>query len=119
MAVEEFSVHLLRGDGLRLPSARQRRRCIPKMITHQMDGLLMAPGRLKALAAAVIHLLSDSPLRRRLHARVRVPIRERCDSSVTRAEAVSLYRRCRLDCERRSEHEQIAFSQHHRRQLQQ
>ena len=41
MAVEEFPVHLLRGDGLRLRGARQRRRRIPKMITDRIDELLV------------------------------------------------------------------------------
>jgi hypothetical protein len=92
VAVEEFPVHLLRGDGLRLCGARQRRRMIPKIITDRIDELLVPPGRPKALAAAVVHLLSDLPIRWRLRARARVPVRDRFDSSDIFAEAPSLYR---------------------------
>jgi len=65
---------------------------IPEIITDQVDGLLVPPNSPEALAAAVILLLSDPPLRRRLGDRAQATVRDRYSRAVICAETVRAYR---------------------------
>jgi glycogen(starch) synthase len=65
---------------------------LPEIVTDQVDGLLVPPGRPEALAAAIIHLLSDPLKRRRLGDRARETVRNRFSLGETCAETARLYR---------------------------
>jgi len=65
---------------------------IPEIVTDQVDGLLVPPGSPEALAAAVVRLLSDPPLRRQLGMRARATICDRFSAEVICAETERVYR---------------------------
>jgi glycosyltransferase involved in cell wall biosynthesis len=65
---------------------------LPEIVTDEADGLLVPPDHPEALAAAVIRLLSDPLLRRRLGARARATVRNRFSLGAISAETARLYR---------------------------
>jgi glycogen(starch) synthase len=65
---------------------------IPEIITDQVNGLLVPPNRPEVLAEAVMRLLSDPPLRRRLGDEAATTIRNRFDRSVICEEIARTYR---------------------------
>jgi glycosyltransferase involved in cell wall biosynthesis len=66
---------------------------VPEIVTHEVDGLLVPPGDVEALAAAVARLMSEPQLRERLGraARETVATRFSLDSAVERL--LGIYRR--------------------------
>lgn len=65
---------------------------IPEVVTHGVDGLLVEPGDPDALADALLQVLTDEDLRRRLEAAAPAAARERFDVARTTAEYAALYR---------------------------
>jgi glycosyltransferase involved in cell wall biosynthesis len=65
---------------------------IPEIVTHGVDGLLVEAGSASALAGAIISLLQDEPLRRRLGARARQTVCERFSRRATLDQTVAAYR---------------------------
>jgi len=66
---------------------------VPEMITHEVNGLLVAPGDTEALAAAISRLMSDPPLRARLGAAARETIATRFSLDTAVARLLAVYRR--------------------------
>jgi glycosyltransferase involved in cell wall biosynthesis len=66
---------------------------VPEIVTHEVNGLLVPPGDVEALAAAIVRLMSDPQLRERLGraARDTVAARFSLDSAVERL--LGIYRR--------------------------
>lgn len=66
---------------------------VPEIVTHELDGLLVPPGDIDALGAAIVRLMSDPRLRERLGlaARETVAARFSLDSAVERL--LGTYRR--------------------------
>lgn len=63
----------------------------PEIITHEQDGLLVPPKDGPALAEAMLRLLNDPDLRRRLAAAGLATVRQRFDSAQTAAALDALY----------------------------
>jgi glycosyltransferase involved in cell wall biosynthesis len=65
-----------------VPVVTTRLAGIEELLTHEVSGLLVAPGDAKALAQALRRLLDDAPLRRRLGAAARKVIEAKFDLRV-------------------------------------
>jgi glycosyltransferase involved in cell wall biosynthesis len=65
---------------------------IPEIITNEVDGVLVPPGSPEALAGAILRLLSDPMLRRRLGERARATISARFNREAICAQTVQAYR---------------------------
>jgi glycosyltransferase involved in cell wall biosynthesis len=65
---------------------------IPNVVSHGVDGLLVAPGDVAALAQALEQVLGDAPLRTRLGATARETVRRRFSVATTAATYESMYR---------------------------
>jgi colanic acid/amylovoran biosynthesis glycosyltransferase len=68
---EGVPVVLMEAMSMELPVVTTRIAGIPELITDDVDGLLVPPGRADELAAALQRLVDDPSLRRRLGARAR------------------------------------------------
>jgi len=66
---------------------------VPEMLTQEVNGLLVAPGDIDALAAAIARLMSDPPLRARLAAAARETIATRFSLDATVEQLLDIYRR--------------------------
>jgi glycosyltransferase involved in cell wall biosynthesis len=66
---------------------------MPEIITDGVDGLLVAPGDIEGLAAAIARLVGDPPLRARLGRAARETVAARFSLESTVAEVLALYRR--------------------------
>lgn len=66
---------------------------VPQVITHEVNGLLVEPGDIDALAAAVERLMSDPALRHRLGAAARATIARRFCLDATIERLVAIYGR--------------------------
>lgn len=65
---------------------------IPEIITNGVDGLLVPPRSPEALSEAILRLLSDPDLRRRLGERARATISDRFNRKAICAQTVQAYR---------------------------
>lgn len=65
---------------------------VPEIITHEVDGLLVAPGDVDALAAAILRLLRDAGLRTRLAEAGRATIGRRFAVDVWIESLLGVYR---------------------------
>lgn len=65
---EGVPVVLMEAMAKEIPCVATRITGIPELIDHGVDGLLVTPGNVEALAEALRHLLQDGALRRRLGA---------------------------------------------------
>lgn len=65
---------------------------IPEAVYDQVNGLLVPPGDVEALAAAFSRLLTDITLRRRIGEQARATVAERFSTQVVMAQLASLYR---------------------------
>jgi glycosyltransferase involved in cell wall biosynthesis len=68
---DAFPVPVVEAMGAGLPMAASAVGGIPEAVVHESTGLLVEPGNAGALAEALIRLLSDAPLRRRMGAAAR------------------------------------------------
>jgi glycosyltransferase involved in cell wall biosynthesis len=66
---------------------------IPEIITHEVNGILVPPGDIEALAAAIARLLGDSRLRQRLGAAARATIATRFPLATSIERLLEIYRR--------------------------
>ncbi len=66
---------------------------LPEIITHEVDGLLVAPGDVKGLAAAIARVMSDPQLRARLGRAARETVEARFSLEGTVERLLALYRR--------------------------
>jgi glycosyltransferase involved in cell wall biosynthesis len=66
---------------------------IPQLVTHEVNGLLVAPGDVAALAAAITRLLGDPALRERLGNAARTTIASRFSLDDALARLSSIYHR--------------------------
>lgn len=66
---------------------------IPEVVKHEETGLLVPPGDATSLAAALIRLLTDEPLRTKLGAAGRADVEARFSSDRMAADAASFYER--------------------------
>ncbi|MGH8295011.1 MAG: glycosyltransferase family 4 protein [Steroidobacteraceae bacterium] len=66
---------------------------MPEIITHGRDGLLVPPGNVEALAAAIARLMSDSRLRERLGSAARETIAARFSLDMAVERLLAIYRR--------------------------
>jgi glycosyltransferase involved in cell wall biosynthesis len=66
---------------------------IPQILTHEANGLLVAPGDIAALAAAIKRLLQDRALRERLGSAARSTIERRFSLDDAMARLSSIYQR--------------------------
>ncbi len=66
---------------------------IPQLLTHAANGLLVEPGDVEALAAAIALLVSDAPLRSRLGTAARATIESGFTLDQTLARLSRIYRR--------------------------
>jgi glycosyltransferase involved in cell wall biosynthesis len=64
---------------------------VPEDVSHERDALLVTPGDPDALAAAILRLIDDPPLRARLGAAARETYERRFAASVTAGQLASLY----------------------------
>ncbi len=65
---------------------------IPEIITNGVDGVLVPPESPEALATAIVSLLSNPELRRRLGERARTTVRQRFNRQAICAQTVEAYR---------------------------
>jgi glycosyltransferase involved in cell wall biosynthesis len=66
---------------------------IPEIVTHEVNGILVPPGDIEALAAAITRLMSDSRLRQRLGAAARATIAARFSLATSIERLLEIYRR--------------------------
>jgi glycosyltransferase involved in cell wall biosynthesis len=76
---EGVPVVLMEAMAMRLPVVATRIMGVPELVEHDVSGLLAAPGRPDALAAALRALAESPPLRRRLGEEGRQVVAERYD----------------------------------------
>lgn len=66
---------------------------VPEMITHEANGILVSPGDIEALAAAIARLMGDAPLRERLGGAARETIATRFSLNAAVERLLGIYRR--------------------------
>jgi glycosyltransferase involved in cell wall biosynthesis len=66
---------------------------VPQVITHEANGLLVQPGDIEALAAAIVRLMEEPELRARLGAAARETIEARFSLDASVARLLEIYRR--------------------------
>lgn len=91
--VEGMPMALLEAMSWGLPVIASPVGGVPEMITHEVNGLLVPPGDVDALAAAISRLMSDPPLRERLGAAARETIATRFSLSTAVERLLEIYRR--------------------------
>lgn len=91
--VEGMPMALLEAMSWSLPVIATPVGGVPEMITHEVNGLLVAPGDTAALAAAISRLMSDAPLRERLGTAARETIATRFSLNTAVERLLEIYRR--------------------------
>jgi glycosyltransferase involved in cell wall biosynthesis len=66
---------------------------VPQVISHEANGLLVSPGDIDGLAAAMVRLIEEPALRARLGAAARATIEERFSLQVAVERLLEIYRR--------------------------
>lgn len=92
---EGLPLALVEAMALGLPVISTRINGIPEAVTDDTDGLLVAPGDVSGLAAAIDRLYRDPDLRARLGAEARMRARAQFDPRHTAAATVAVYDGCR------------------------
>ncbi len=77
---------------------------IPQIVTHEMNGLLVAPGDVAGLATAIRRLLLDPPLRKRLGRAARTTVETRFSLREALARLSGIYQRFGLAASTTREH---------------
>lgn len=91
--VEGMPMALLEAMSWGLPTISTAVGGVPEVITHEVNGLLIAPGDTAALAAAITRLMSDPPLRQRLGEAARATVAERFSLDTAVGRLLEIYRR--------------------------
>jgi len=91
--VEGMPMALLEAMSWGLPVVATAVGGVPEIITHEVDGLLVAPGEIAALAAAIARLASDARLRERLGRAARETIATRFSLNAAVERLLQIYRR--------------------------
>jgi glycosyltransferase involved in cell wall biosynthesis len=91
--VEGMPMALLEAMSLGLPVIATPVGGVPEMITHEVNGLLVAAGDIEGLAAAIGRLMSDSQLRERLGQAARETIATRFSLAAAVERLLEIYRR--------------------------
>jgi glycosyltransferase involved in cell wall biosynthesis len=91
--MEGMPMALLEAMSWGLPAVATAVGGVPEIITHELDGLLVAPGDIAALAAAIARLAGDASLRERLSSAARATIATRFSLDTSIARLLALYRR--------------------------
>ena len=95
--VEGMPMALLEAMSWGLPTISTAVGGVPEVITHEVNGLLVAPGDVEALAAAIARLMSDSRLRQRLGEAARETIATRFSLNTAVERLLEIYRRFGLE----------------------
>ena len=105
--VEGMPMALLEAMALGLPVIATPVGGVPEIVTHQVDGLLVPPGDVDALAAAIARLMSEPALRERLGRAARETAAQRfsLDSAVERL--LGIYRRFGIEPREAHRKEQV------------
>jgi glycosyltransferase involved in cell wall biosynthesis len=90
--MEGLGVALLQGAAAGLALLGSRAGGIPEIVRHEQTGLLIAPGDVPALAAAMTRLAAEPALRRRLGAGARRLVAEQFDVAAMVAGNLAVYR---------------------------
>jgi glycosyltransferase involved in cell wall biosynthesis len=90
---EGTPVALIEAAAAGVPAVATRVGGVPAVVADGGTGLLVAPGDAEALAAAVLSLLRDAPLRRAMSARARATVPPRFSSARLLARLARLYER--------------------------
>lgn len=91
--VEGVPMALLEAMSLGLPVIATPVGGVPEIVTHEVDGLLVPPGDVPALAAAIMRLMSDPQLRERLGRAARETIAKRFSLDTAVEQLLGYYRR--------------------------
>lgn len=91
--VEGMPMALLEAMSWGLPVIATAVGGVPEMITHEVNGLLVAPGDIAGLAAAISRLMSDAGLRVRLGNAARETIATRFSLNTAFERLLEIYRR--------------------------
>lgn len=91
--VEGMPMALLEAMSWGLPTISTAVGGVPEVITHEVNGLLVAPGDTEALAAAIARLMSDPALRQRLGEAARETIATRFSLDTAVGRLLEIYRR--------------------------
>lgn len=91
--VEGMPMALLEAMSWGLPTVATAVGGVPEMITHEVNGLLVAPGDVDGLAAAIARLMEDPQLRQRLGAAARETIASRFSLQTAVERLLEIYRR--------------------------
>jgi glycosyltransferase involved in cell wall biosynthesis len=106
--MEGVPMALLEAMSFGLPVIATRVGGIPEIVTHEVNGLLLAPGDSDALAAAIARLMEDPALRERLGKAARETIATRFSLDTAVERVIEVYRRFgiepRASCPRRQEY---------------
>lgn len=89
--IESFSFSLIEAMAMEKSVVATNAGGTPELITHAEDGLLVRPGDLEALAAALSALIADSMLRARLGERARQKIKAHLSTDVMAAKTLCVY----------------------------
>jgi glycosyltransferase involved in cell wall biosynthesis len=105
--VEGMPMALLEAMSLGLPVIATPVGGVPEIVTHELDGLLVPPGDVDALAAAITRLTSEPELRERLGRAARETVAKRfsLDSAVERL--LGIYRRFGIEPRQARPKEQV------------
>ena len=91
--VEGVPMALLEAMSLGLPVIATPVGGVPEIVTHEVDGLLVPPGDVTALAAAITRLMNDPQLRERLGRAARATIAARFSLDTAVEQLLGFYRR--------------------------
>ncbi|HTX06113.1 MAG TPA: glycosyltransferase [Steroidobacteraceae bacterium] len=91
--IEGMPMALLEAMSFGLPAIATAVGGVPEVITPEVNGLLVAPGDIEALAAAIARLMSDPRLRQRLGAAARQSIATRFSLTEAIERLLGIYRR--------------------------
>lgn len=91
--VEGVPMALLEAMSLGLPVIATPVGGVPEIVTHEVDGLLVPPGDVAALAAAIARLMSEPQLRERLGRAARATIAARFSLDTAVEQLLGFYRR--------------------------
>lgn len=91
--VEGVPMALLEAMSWALPTIATAVGGVPEVITHEVNGLLIAPGDIGALAAAIARLMSEPPLRQKLGEAARESVAARFSIDTAVAKLLDIYRR--------------------------